>query len=196
MVEASTLRVLVVGGGPVAARKAARLATAGARIVVVAPETCAELEVLVGDGTIAIERRRYESGDIGDVDLVIAATNDRAVNATVSADAKRAHRLVNIADVPGEGGMTFMTAHSTGPLTIAVNAGGVPAAAVQIRNAMAERFDERYAAVLADLSRIRRTMLDRGDAQEWRVCSGSLISDDFCDEVESGALKTRMTEWP
>jgi len=95
LVEASALSVLVVGGGLVAVRKASTLAASGARVRVVALAASAEMRALAEAGRVALDERTYETGDIGDAVLVVAATNDRATNASVAADARRLNRLVN-----------------------------------------------------------------------------------------------------
>ena len=195
LLEGAELRVLVVGGGPVAARKAARFVHAGATVHVVAPDLCDDLEELVRNGTVGVERRRYESGDVDAVELVIAATDDRAVNAGVARDARTAHRLVNVADAPNEGAFAFMAAHVTGPLTIGVSAGGIPLAATRIRDAIASRFDMRYDEPLRELVLARRTLLDAGEGHVWRERAAAVIDADFCENVESGRLRTRTASW-
>lgn len=189
------MRVLVVGGGAVAARKAAQFVGAGAVLRVVAPAVCAVLQALANAGRIVVEYRRYEAGDVGDANLVIAATDDRGVNAAVAADAQRAHRLVNVADAPDNGAFAFMATHQIGLLTIGVNAGGVPAAAVRIRDAVAQRFDARYEESLRELSLVRRTLINAGEAQRWRERAAAVIDADFCNAVETGTLRTRTATW-
>src|SRR5690349_12770582 len=90
-------RVLVVGGGRVAARKVATFADAGALVTVVAPEVVAELEERAD---IAIERRRYQPGDAGGYRLVVTATGDPEVNQAVFDDAESAGTWCNAADDP------------------------------------------------------------------------------------------------
>ncbi|HET9012598.1 MAG TPA: NAD(P)-dependent oxidoreductase, partial [Gemmatimonadaceae bacterium] len=99
LVEGSAIDVLVVGGGTVASRKAAVLIEAGARVRVVAPKVSDALRALADAGRVVVAERRYARADIGDAHLVIAATDDRAVNAAVTADAHAAARLVNVADM-------------------------------------------------------------------------------------------------
>ena len=196
LVEASGLRVLVVGGGAVATRKAKQFAQAGAVVRIVAPKLDEELEHLVVERGLAVERRPYESADIGDAQLIIAATDDRTVNADVARDADAGSRLLNAADHSDDGNFAMMAAHRRGPLTIGVSAGGVPAAAVRIRDALAERFDARYGDALSDLSALRKRMIASGEAHRWREKSPELIDADFCDAVERGQLSERLAEWP
>lgn len=196
LVEASGLRVLVVGGGAVAARKARQFAQAGAVVRIVAPTLDEELEQLVVARGLAVERRLYERADIGDAQLIVAATDDRIVNAGIARDADAASRLLNAADHSGDGNCAMMAAHRRGPLTIGVSAGGVPAAAVRIRDAIAERFDARYGDAVNDLSALRKRLIVNGEGERWREMSPTLIDAEFCVAVERGQLAERIAEWP
>lgn len=196
LVETSGLRVLVVGGGAVATRKAKQLAQAGAVVRIVAPRLDDALEQLVIERGIIVERRCYESADIADAQLIVAATDDRVVNSAVARDGDAASRLVNAADHSDDGNFAMMAAHRRGPLTIGVSAGGVPAAAVRIRDAIAERFDARYGDALHDLAALRKRMIAEGDAHRWREQSPELIDAEFCIAVERGALSERIAAWP
>ena len=196
LVEASGLRVLVVGGGAVATRKTRQLSQAGATVRIVAPTLTEELEALVLERGLVVERRAYEREDIGDAQLIFAATDDRVVNAGIARDAEKACRLLNAADHSDDGNFAMMAAHRRGPLTIGVSAGGVPAAAVRIRDAIASRFDARYGDALRDLGEVRKRMIAGGEARRWRDESPALIDEEFCDAVERGALSQRIAEWP
>ncbi len=196
LLDGSGLRVLVVGGGNVATRKARQFAQAGAMVRIVSPTLDGVLEELVLEFAMLVDRRPYQEGDVGDAQLVISATNDRTVNATVARDALSAHRLLNAADHSTDGNFAMMATHHRGPLTIGVSAGGVPAAAIRIRDAIAQRFDSRYADALADLGALRKCTIANGDSHVWRERSSHLIDDDFCDAVEGGEISQRIAEWP
>ena len=77
-------RVVVAGGGPVAARRATALAHDGALVAVVAPQLCEDLLDAVADGTVEWVGREVEDGDLAGAWLVHAATDDPQVNAEVS----------------------------------------------------------------------------------------------------------------
>ena len=74
--------VLIVGGGEIAARKMRLLREAGASITVVAPQLAPAIEARVRQGMSWIPRR-FEPADVAGMRLVIAATDDREVNAAV-----------------------------------------------------------------------------------------------------------------
>ena len=196
MLDGSALSAVVIGGGSVAARKASALAAAGARVHVVAPEIAAEIESLSqGNAAVHITREPYASSHIGDALLVIAATNDSAINSLVAADARTQGRLVNVVSAPGEGNCITPATHRAGDVVVAVSAGGVPGAAAKIRDALGRTYDERYADAVRELATLRRTMLDGGRRDRWSTAAATLIDDDFCSAVESGRFMDKAAEW-
>lgn len=85
-------KVLVAGAGRVALRKARQLLAYGARLLVVAPQAVAGMRGFAAAGRLAWRKRKFRATDLRGCWLVIAATNNRAVNATISR-ACRARRI-------------------------------------------------------------------------------------------------------
>ncbi|UJJ31659.1 siroheme synthase CysG [Halopseudomonas maritima] len=129
-------RVLVVGGGEIALRKARLLSEAGAALYVVAPEIEPVLRELVASTQGAVREGGYQSSDLDDAVLVIAATDDDVLNAQVSADAQALRIPVNAVDAPQLCTVIFPAIVDRSPLLIAVSSGS-------------------HAPVLARLSRAR-----------------------------------------
>jgi precorrin-2 dehydrogenase/sirohydrochlorin ferrochelatase len=194
MLDGESLWALVVGGGAVATRKVRALVEAGATVHVVALDVTAELSELASRSPhLEITRCPYDASLLGDATLVIAATNDAAVNARIAADARG--RLVNVVTAPELGNVATPAVHRAGDLVIAVSAGRLPSAAARIRDAVAERFDSRYAAAVDALASMRRALLDAGRRERWGQLTDDVIGHDFCDLVESGELEGRMAAW-
>lgn len=80
-------RVVVVGGGPVGARRARQLVDGGADVLVVAPAVCEDLADLVEAGDVTWRPRDYADGDLDGAWLVHTATGDRCVDDAVAAAA-------------------------------------------------------------------------------------------------------------
>jgi siroheme synthase-like protein len=141
-------RCLVVGAGPVAARKARKLIDCGAEVVVVAPLTSPEMDEL----PVKRERRLYEPGDAaGDWRLVVAATGDAEVDRLVSADAGQAGVLVNAVDDPSACSFFAPAVLRRGPVTLAVSTdGSSPFLAGWIRSMLAEKLGDDI-TVLAEI---------------------------------------------
>jgi uroporphyrin-III C-methyltransferase/precorrin-2 dehydrogenase/sirohydrochlorin ferrochelatase len=113
---------LVVGGGPVAARKLSLLLRAGARGVVVAPQIGDELRGLGGD--VELRERAFVPDDLAGMTLAIAATDDAAVNAEVSAQARARGLPVNVVDTPDLCSFIMPAVVDRSPVIAAVSSGG------------------------------------------------------------------------
>lgn len=183
------IEAVVIGGGNVGTRKAMALHDAGARVRVIAPVISAELvNVAAQSDRLKLDKRAYlDSNDIGDAEVVIAATDSRDLNATIANDARAMHRLVNVATDPQDGNFVSMAVHRAGQLAIGVTATNVPSAAARIRDAIAERFDARYANALEKMGDERAKLL--GDTKDaWTRANAAMIGPDFCDRVENGTF--------
>ncbi|SDS34645.1 uroporphyrinogen-III C-methyltransferase /precorrin-2 dehydrogenase [Halopseudomonas litoralis] len=116
--------VLVVGGGDIALRKARLLTEAGARLRVVAPEIEPQLLELLerqaGEGVV----QGYQPAHLDGAQLVIAATDDAALNAQVSADAQARNLPVNAVDAPEHCTVIFPAIVDRSPLVVAISSGG------------------------------------------------------------------------
>ena len=117
-------RVLVVGGGEIALRKARLLSDAGAALRVVAPDVEGQLAALAREGGGEVRTRGYEPQDQDGCRLVIAATDDPALNAQVSADAQQRNLPVNVVDAPALCTVIFPAIVDRSPLVVAVSSGG------------------------------------------------------------------------
>ena len=194
MVEGASLRALVVGGGPVGVRKARGLLDAGATVRLIAPDidpAVAELD----PARLTVEQRTFHADDIGDATLVIAATSSRQVNSDVAREARNRGRLVNVVDAPAEGNCTTPAVHRAGDLVIAVTAGGVPAVAARVRDAIAARYSARFADAVVALSELRSELIGTGRRERWSALSASVVDADFCETVERGTLGERLAQW-
>lgn len=136
---------LVVGGGTIAARKAAGLVACGADVTVVAPVVSAEVE----DLGVHVEHRPYRRGEAGAYRLVITATDDREVNQAVHDDAEAAGVWVNSADDPERCSFTLPAQVRRGSVLVTVSTGGrSPALSSWLR----ARLDAELGPELADLA--------------------------------------------
>jgi len=196
VLEGTAISALVVGGGRVAERKARALVEAGAQVHVVAPSVSDHIQSIAATcDRLRITRERYAREHIDGATLVIAATDDPAVNALVRADARAAGRLVNVVDAPDTGDFISPAVHRCGDIVVAVSAGGVPQAAARIRDSIARTIDARYAGAIGDLAELRRALIARGDRDRWGTAAAALLGDDFCERVESGELAAGLEQW-
>ena len=91
--------VLVVGGGRIALRKVKTLLPTGARITVVAPQFDPEFSHVIASGAkqsmVTMFSRPYATDDLRGIFMVFICTDQPAVNAQVSNDARARRILVN-----------------------------------------------------------------------------------------------------
>ncbi|MPZ74405.1 MAG: hypothetical protein GEU74_14470 [Nitriliruptorales bacterium] len=147
-------RIVGVGGGRVAADKLLPLATDyDAEIVVVAPRLDDRLVGLV----------TWHEGAYGGADdlhgaaLVVAATDDPAVNEQVTADAVAASIPCVRSDADGDGTASFPATIRHGPLTISVGTDGrSPTVARWLRTQLEHTYGPEYGALVLLLGELRR----------------------------------------
>jgi siroheme synthase-like protein len=178
---------LVVGGGPVAARKARGLLECGARVTVIAPSVSADMESLA-PALAALERRPYEEGDVSSFRLAVTATGVEEIDAAVHAEGEAAGVWVNSADDRAHSSFILPAVHRDGAVTVAVSTGGLsPALASWLRTRIAAR-DLRSVGALAQLLGETRTrLLQAGlpsDAIDW----AALLDGPLPGLVEAGDL--------
>jgi siroheme synthase-like protein len=126
-------KVLVVGGGPMAAAKIAPLVQAGAVIHVVSPAICAALDTAV---VASIALREFQPADLDGVWLVVAAATP-AVNRHVAAEAAERRLFVNAVDDPENASVYLGGVVRRGGATIAISTdGAAPALAGLLREAL------------------------------------------------------------
>jgi uroporphyrin-III C-methyltransferase/precorrin-2 dehydrogenase/sirohydrochlorin ferrochelatase len=126
---------LVVGGGPIATGKVAGLLDAGACVTVVAPEASDTIARWHDEGRIAWQRRQFENEDIAPAFMVIAATDDGALNARVYQLANAQQRIANAVDDLDNCNFIAPAIARNGALQMAVSTSGAsPALAKQMRD--------------------------------------------------------------
>lgn len=125
---------IVIGGGSVATRKIKNLLKAGAQVTVISPETSEEIKQLASGNKITVFERHYESTDIAIAFLIIAATDNKKVNAEIASLANNANTPVNVADDSSLCSFIFPSVLDRSPVTIAISTGGAsPVLARQLR---------------------------------------------------------------
>jgi siroheme synthase-like protein len=197
LVHAAEIVAVVVGGGSVGARKALALLDGGAAVRVVAPEIEPSLRAAAerAGPRLTLVERAFEAGDLADADLVVAATSSPAVNQAVAATARALHRLVTVADAPAAGTFGGMAVHRAGAVVVGVSAGGVPGAALRIRDEIARVIWPAFGDAVAALGALRERDLRAGDRAGWRAASAALAGASFCDEVQGGRFEAQVAEW-
>ena len=103
-VDMTERECLIVGGGNVAYRKVMVMLDFGAKVTVVAEDICDELRKLTIDDTankenrITFIKRKFERKDCDGMEMVIAATDDNALNHEIAEYCKAKGIMVNAVD--------------------------------------------------------------------------------------------------
>lgn len=183
MLDLHSRRVLIVGAGPIATRKAEGVLAEGALVHVVALDVCDAMQRLreAHPDALQIDQRAYHVADIAGAWLVITATNDRHVQQQVYDDAVAADRWVNAADDPDRCAFVLPAVHRDGPVTISVSTGGAsPALAQWLRDRMRSSVPTDIAEIAEELRRRRTAIKAAGgstEAIDWRPVIEELTGD-------------------
>lgn len=116
--------VLVVGGGDVAARKIELLRRAGAQVHIAARALCPELQALQEEQQIEWLATAFDEAQLDRVFLVIAATDDNALNSRVFEAANARQKLVNVVDDQPKCSFIFPSIVDRSPLVVAISSSG------------------------------------------------------------------------
>ena len=157
MLNLNGKRCAVIGGGKVALRKTRTLVAAGANVTVIAPAADENLTALAADGKIELLLRGYESGDVSDCFLVVAATDSAALNRQIAAEAPC---LVNVVTEPELGNFSVPAQSASGRLSFTAFGGGLPAYTALLARDIARIYGDDFAE-FADFLHEARTRLQQ-----------------------------------
>lgn len=154
---------LVVGGGPVAARRVRRLLDAGAQVTVVAPQPVDELR----RSQVRLIERAYQPEDVGGQVLVITTTGVADVDARVVADAHAAGALVSDATNHTRGSFIVPAIATSGPITVSVDTGGSsPALSKWLRERLEVDLADGYPILVDIMASARAELVAAGQPTE------------------------------
>ena len=177
-------RVLVVGGGAVAAEKVRGLLAAGAQVHVVGTEVRDEVRGL----GVPWEERPYQRGEAGRYRLAVACTDDPAANQAVFDDGEAAGVWVNAADDPTRCSYTLPARLDRGRLLVTVSTSGhSPALAGWLRDWLGEQLGPELDTLIDLLAEARAAMVAAGRptlGADWR----SALDSGMLDLVRAGRL--------
>jgi len=156
------LPVLVLGGGAVAERKITALLAAGAKVRVGASVLGAAVADWVAQGRIEHIGDSFEPAWLDDVWLVIAATDDHALNARVAALAQEKRVFANVVDDAALSRFQVPAVVDRAPLTVAIStAGAAPVLARRVRETLECQLDPALGDLVALAQRHRPRIAER-----------------------------------
>ncbi len=190
MLDVAGKTCLVVGGGPVAERKALGLLEADAAVRLVSPGLTERLAQLAEEGVVQARRGEYRIEDLDGAWLVFAASSNRVTNEQVARDAAARGIPVNVADRSDGGDFITPSVVRRGDLVLAVSLSGAsPSLASTIAAELSDRYGESYEDFAAWLRRLRELALQEiaDRAVRRRVLQSAL-------EVEEAAWRNDTNE--
>lgn len=183
-------QTLVVGGGEIADGKLDALLRAGAAVTVVSPEVAPRIAALASEGRITWHPRPYNAGDVAGASLVIAATDDNALNARVVTDARAAGILAQAVDYIPYCDFFAVATVRRGDLQLGISTNGrSPAFARWLRERLDRELPAVYGDLLAVLGDVRDTLKAKGPIplyEHWQAA----ITDDVVAALERGDRET------
>lgn len=181
--------VVVVGGGSVACRKALHLASLGAQVKIVSPEIDERLRLECNQGAIEWVDRPYREGDLEGALLTVCATDDRAVNEAVHAEAQSRGQLVNVVDVPELCNAIVPSVMRRGRLQVAVSTDGAsPSIAREVRCQLEGEFPAWWEDYLDAMAELRSLVKQRvpGSVQQRLEIYRAIQESDLRERVSQG----------
>ena len=144
-------RCVLIGGGAAARRKAELLLESGARVFVVAPQLDATLAAWAAEGRVEHLAQRFSPSQLKGAALVIAATDDREVNAEVSRMARATGIPVNVVDNAELSSFIVPAIVDRSPITVAISSAGASPVLARLLRA---RLEQVLPAALGRLARL------------------------------------------
>lgn len=192
-VDLSEKPCLIVGGGKVACRKVKVMLDIGAKVRVVAKEISQELRDLErtladseGPKLMEIKRKSFEEKDCDGMGLVIAATDDKALNHEIARYCKMQGIMVNAVDQKEDCSFIFPSYVKEGNLIAAFSSGGNSPVLTQY---LKEKEAEILTPFLGDLNeamgRLRQKVISEYDEENKRK---EVLKEILYKAIDSGRL--------
>ncbi|WP_203362743.1 NAD(P)-dependent oxidoreductase [Bacillus sp. REN10] len=193
MLKLEGKRVVVIGGGKVAARKVISLVEAKATVQVVSPEISSEMAEFIDHHPIDWKQKIFEPEDLQGAVLVFAATNDRKVNAYIQQCAS-GQQLVNIVDDPAGSSFFVPATLKKGKLAIAVStSGGSPGLSKKIIQELSTQYDEQFISFIDFLAECREQIKHQvSDPVHRKQLLTELIQSDLYEQLKEADDQERV----
>lgn len=180
---------VVIGGGDVATRKVATLLKANAAVCLISPTICEELFVLAQTQKINYIQASYSAAQqLQGACLVIAATDDYAVNTAVSNDAQALNIPVNVVDSPALCTFTMASIVDRSPIVIAISSeGNAPVLARYIRTKIETMLPAGYGRIAAIAGEFREQVKAKfATTQARRIFWEGVLQGPIVERILSG----------
>ncbi len=148
LVELKDNNCTVFGGNKSALRRVNELLRFGAKVTVISPTICSELEQMSAQGKIRHIPRKYFRGDCSNSQLCVAATDDNTLNIAISSECKNKGIPVNVTSPRSYGNFTFPRLVITDDVVLSIT-GTLPADTL---TKLQERLQKELPDIIEELS--------------------------------------------
>lgn len=181
-------KVLLVGGGNIALRKARLLLASSANLHVIAPTINNELITLVEQHKGSYALTNYQTTDIKDYVLVVAATDDIDINQQVSTNAQAVNIPVNVVDNPTLSTVIFPAIVDRSPIIVAVSSSGSSPVLTRLLRAKLETLLPSSYAKLAKLAEKFREKVKQhfSHSEQRRIFWEKVLQGPIAEQVLAG----------
>lgn len=189
-VDVRTRKVVLIGGGVVAARKAELLIKAQAQLVVISPSLCVQLQTQHQHNHFVWLAEEYRSSLLDDAFLVIAATDDALLNETVFYDANERNIFVNVVDDQPLCSFIVPSIIDRSPVIVAISSGGTAPVLARLLREKLEAMLPLSLGKMAEIagrwrSKVKETLSNMRERKRFWEKS---FSGQFASLVEKGLL--------
>lgn len=187
--------VLLVGGGNVALRKARLLCRAGTTVTVIAHQICDELQDLLDENQGTSIVGEYHPALLDGKVLVIAATDDNALNQRIHFDASERNIPINVVDCPELCTFVFPAIVDRSPVIIGISSGGsAPVLARLLRARLETWIPKSYGKLASIASSFRDQVKQRfSSVNQRRVFWEDVLQGQIAEKIFSGRTEEATT---
>lgn len=199
LLELKASKVLIIGAGSVAFRKAQALLDTGARLVIVAEKFHTSFFALQKNPNIEMIKSKYDKNYLSDAALVISATDNPKINQGVYRDCRQADIPCNTVDNPQFCDFYMPAIIKRGNLTVTVSTqGDCPGYAGFLKRKLENIITDRHGEFLKELREYREKILEEiPNPVQRKAAIGELITEksfEFYKENGSQAWRQRAEE--
>ena len=201
-VDMTERECLIVGGGNVAYRKVIVMLDFGAKVTVVAEDICDELRKLTTDdiasedktgsytankeNRITFIKRRFERKDCDGMEMVIAATDDNALNHEIAEYCKAKDIMVNAVDQKADCSFIFPSYIKEKNLVAAFSSGGNSPVRTQYLKGKEQEILTPFLGELNEyMGQIREKVIAQYDTQAERK---RVFKEILCAAIDNGRI--------
>ena len=187
----SNIRFLVVGAGNIALAKLDTILEFSDNILVIGEKINPQIENLAKENRIKLIKDSYDKKYLSQVDIIVAATDDKKVNQEISQDAKLQNKLINAVDDPDISNFIFGANIKRGEVILSIGTSGVsPVLARVLKQRLQKLLPENLPLLSEFLAQNKKLVKEKlNNLQARRLFWQEVIDGVISEEVLIGNLQ-------